>query len=93
MEMGFDRFFEKRSRLEIAFRILKMATKDKLKKTHIMYQCNLSYSSTVKYLKMLMEFGLIETNKSNDEGIHYRITPKGLAVLRHFQELSELLEA
>ncbi|MDH5267795.1 MAG: winged helix-turn-helix domain-containing protein, partial [Candidatus Bathyarchaeota archaeon] len=44
----------KRNRLEIISEILQVA-KNGAKKTHVMYQCNLSYRQTEKYLNHLLK--------------------------------------
>ena len=74
----------KRDRLKIIAEILQ-AAKNGAKKTHIMYQCNLSYHQTKKLLTFLLETGLIRIGNSFDT------TEKGLRVLQTYQTLELLL--
>jgi len=55
------------------------------KKTKIMYQANLSYKLLVKYLRLVMEAGLVT---SGSEG-SFRLTEKGLDFLRQFNSYRE----
>ena len=73
----------KRDRLKIIAEILQ-AAKNGAKKTHIMYQCNLSYHQTKKFLTFLLETGFIRIGNS------YDTTEKGLRFLQTYQTL-ELL--
>ncbi len=74
----------KRDRLKIIAEILQVA-KNGVKKTHIMYQCNLSYRQTKKLLTSLLETGLIRIGNS------YDTTEKGLRFLEAYQTLEFLV--
>jgi len=74
----------KRNRLEIISEILQVA-KNGAKKTHVMYQCNLSYRQTEKYLNHLLKTGFLRIGNS------YHTTEKGLQFLRTYQTLELLL--
>ncbi|MDH5390537.1 MAG: winged helix-turn-helix domain-containing protein [Candidatus Bathyarchaeota archaeon] len=74
----------KRDRLKIIAEILQ-AAKNGAKKTHIMYQCNLSYHQTKKLLTFLLETGFIRIGNS------YDTTEKGLRFLQTYQTLELLL--
>lgn len=65
----------KRSTLEIRQVILNIL-QEPHKKTHVMYNANLSYDLTVNYLKELQELGLVTAS----DGL-YTITDKGRQVL------------
>ena len=67
-----------RHKLEIVRDVLSAATVKK-KKTRIMYQANLSYILIEKYLRNLLDNGLV----TPVEGSFYLITKKG----RHFLEM------
>jgi predicted transcriptional regulator len=73
----------KRDRLEIIAQILHVAKKG-IKKTHVMYQCNLSYSQTKDFINSLMETGLLRIGNS------YHTTDKGLKFLRAYETLNSL---
>ena len=67
--------------------ILKLATKGS-KKTHIMYQANLSHSQLNKYLRILEERRLIK------ETVQGFITTKvGGEFIKKFQEIQDLMGA
>jgi len=74
----------KRDRFEIIAEILRSA-KNGAKKTHIMYQCNLSYRMTQKFLAHLLETHLLKMGNS------YHTTEKGLHFLEAYQTLELLL--
>ncbi len=74
----------KRDRLEIIAQILHVAKKG-IKKTHVMYQCNLSYSQTKDFIDSLMEIGLLRIGNS------YHTTDKGMKFLRAYETLNSLL--
>ncbi|MDH5390759.1 MAG: winged helix-turn-helix domain-containing protein [Candidatus Bathyarchaeota archaeon] len=74
----------KRDRFEIIAEILQVA-KNGAKKTHIMYQCNLSHGQTNKFLTFLLETGFIRIGKS------YDTTEKGIRFLQAYQTLELLL--
>ncbi len=73
-----------RSSLEIVGDVLSIALA-KVKKTRIMYQANLSYVQLEKYLKVLLDGGLIQC----DEGSCYLITQKGRDFLRTYADYLE----
>ncbi len=77
----------RRNNLEVLAKILEVTRKGK-RKTNIMYQCNLSYPTTVKAINLLLERGMIEKR-----GPLYYTTSKGLEFLMKFRELEQLLKA
>jgi predicted transcriptional regulator len=76
-----------RGQLEITANILEI-TKPGSRKTNIMYQGNLSFDLTQKYLKQLEDMQLIEVKKSNGDKV-YTITAKGEQFLADFYELQK----
>lgn len=73
-----------RSRLEIVADVLGVVTGG-ARKTQIMYQANLSYKLLVKYLRDVMEAGLLA---EGDDG-SYVLTRKGRDFLDKFRVYSE----
>lgn len=73
-----------RSKLEIV-RDMLSATSEKTKKTRMMYQANLSYCQLEKYLKNLLEGGLVEC----DDDSFYLITWKGKEFLQMYTDYLE----
>jgi len=57
----------------------------KVRKTRIMYQSNLSFLQVEKYLRSLLENGLLY----HDDDCHYLVTQKGLEFLRLYDEYVE----
>ena len=75
----------RRSRLETMNVILKLSTNG-CKKTHIMYQANLSHSQLIKYLRILKQRRLIK------ESIKSYVTTKvGREFIKKFQEIQNLM--
>jgi len=70
-----------RNKVEIAAQVLKVAA-DGAKKTHIMYGANLSFDQLEKYLKLLLEKGLLD-GRSTERGT-YSVTERGRRYLREF---------
>ena len=76
-----------RGRLEITANILEIA-KAGSRKTNIMYQGNLSFDLTQKYLKQLEDLQLIDVKTSNSDKV-YTVTAKGEQFLADFYELQK----
>ena len=74
----------RRDFLKIIAEMLQVA-KNGAKKTHIMYQCNLSYRQNKKFLTFLLETGFLRIGNS------YYTTEKGLRFLQTYQALELLL--
>jgi predicted transcriptional regulator len=70
--------------LEIARDLLSAAT-DRTKKTRMMYSARLSYRLMEKYLKSLLENGLLE----HVDGSSYLITRKGKIFLQMYEDYLE----
>lgn len=60
-------------------------------KTEIMYSVNMSYFQLQKYLGFLLERGLIDKVALGNPSVTYRVTKKGLDVLRSIDSLLESL--
>ncbi|UCE57351.1 MAG: hypothetical protein JSW19_03025 [Candidatus Bathyarchaeota archaeon] len=74
----------KRDRIKIIAEILQVA-RNGVKKTRIMYQCNLSYLQTKKFLNFLLETGFLRIGNS------YHTTEKGFRFLQTYRTLELLL--
>ena len=77
-----------RSRTEIVSMILEAANGGATK-TKIMYKAFLSFSQLKEYLSLLIENNLIEGLEGTQK---YKITKKGLNLLKMHSEMAELLQ-
>jgi len=84
-------FSGKRCEIEIIYDILSYAQKD-IKKTRLLYQTNLSYSTFSKYTNFLLEKQLLEIKNGNPSGNVYFITKKGKVVLEDIQGIIDKLK-
>ena len=78
---------DRRSDLEVVANMLRVSGS----KTAIMYGANLSYAQTQKYLRLLAELALIESNDGTNGRPKYRPTAKGQKFLEVIGKLEELL--
>src|SRR5438093_10893361 len=79
-----------RGKIQIMGDVLALATSG-IKKTHIMYKANLSYEQVLLYFSELIGRRLLSEDDSQD-GIVYRITDKGRALLIYYYLLLEIHE-
>jgi len=75
----------KRSFYEIIAEILQVAKNGGVKKTRIMYSCNLSHCMTENFINYLLEADLLRKGNS------FHTTEKGLQFLQTYQTLELLL--
>jgi predicted transcriptional regulator len=61
-------------------------------KTEIMYSANMSYFQLQKYLSFLLRLGLIDKVTVGNPTVTYRVTRKGLRLLRNIDTILEVLE-
>jgi len=81
----------RRSRTEVICDILSEAL-DGANKTRLMYRCNLNFMRFNRYLRKLLDTGLIESVNSNPEGtVLYKTTTKGRELLRVLRKAKEFL--
>jgi predicted transcriptional regulator len=73
-----------RGKLQIIADILSVV-REGAKKTHVMYQANLSYRLLSRYLTEVLESGLV----SRDNEDHYRLTRRGKNFLERFNQYSK----
>jgi predicted transcriptional regulator len=81
-----NKILERRSNLEIAAEILKLAKKG-AKKTRIVYGANLNFKMLEEYLEKLKKSGLIMNSPDNDRLI--KTTDKGREYLQQFYVLQQ----
>ncbi len=79
----------RRSSIEVIAHMLRLGEAGK---TEIMYSANMSYKQLQKYLKFLLELNLIDKVTVGNPVITYRITEKGLRLLRSIDHILETLE-
>ncbi len=84
-----EKLDKRRSSLEIIADMLRLGEAGK---TEIMYSVNMSYFQLQKYLNFLLERGLIDKVALGNPSITYRVTKKGLNVLRSIDNVLESLE-
>ena len=78
----------RRSSIEVISDILRLGEAGK---TEIMYSVSMSYSQLQKYLNLLLELKLIDKTTSTNESVTYRVTPKGLRLLKNIDSMLEML--
>lgn len=82
----------RRSKMEIHLDVLRtLAQKGPLKLTHIMYKSNVNCCVLKEYLDFLIQHDLVEEKTIKKERIVYKVTEKGLSVLKYFRELQTML--
>ena len=60
-------------------------------KTHVIYKANLNFKKADKYLKMLMESGLISMENKSSK-VKYKTTEKGLELNNKYRCLQDELD-
>jgi len=79
----------RRSNIEVIADILRLGEAGK---TEIMYSANMSYFQLQKYLNFLSQLGLINKVTVGNPSVTYRVTEKGLRLLRNIDSILEVLE-
>ena len=79
----------RRSSMEVIADMLRLGEAGK---TEIMYSANMSYKQLQKYLKFLLEMKLIDKVTVGNPMVTYRVTKKGLRLLRSIDNILEILE-
>ncbi len=83
------RIERRRSSIEVIADMLRLGEAGK---TEIMYSANMSYFQLQKYLNFLLQQGLIYKVTVGNPVITYRVTKKGLKLLRNIDSILEVLE-
>ncbi len=79
----------RRSDIEVIADILRLG---EARKTEIMYSANMSYSQLQKYLNLLLQLELVDKMLSSNQVVSYRVTAKGLRLLRSIDTVLDILE-
>jgi predicted transcriptional regulator len=80
----------RRSSIEVIADMLRLGEAGK---TEIMYSANMSYFQLQKYLKFLLDLKLIDRVTVGNPMVTYRVTRKGLRLLRSIDGILEILES
>jgi predicted transcriptional regulator len=81
---------QRRSNIEIIADMLKVG-ENGAGKTEIMYSANMSYSQIQKYLGFLLSHGFINKVEVGNPVVTYRVTDKGLGLLKNIDSIMEVL--
>jgi len=79
----------RRSSVEVIADILRLGQAGK---TDIMYSANMSYFQLQKYLTYLMKLELIDKVVVGNPNVTYRVTEKGLDLLKSIEGVLEVLQ-
>jgi len=79
----------RRSNIEIIADMLRLGEAGK---TEIMYSANMSYFQLQKYLSLLLQLKLIDKVTVGNPIVTYRVTRKGLRLLRSIDSIIQMLE-
>ncbi len=79
----------RRSSIEVIADMLRLGEAGK---TEIMYSANMSYFQLQKYLTFLLQLGLINKVTVGNPVVTYRVTRKGLRLLKNIDNILEILE-
>ena len=79
----------RRSNIEVIADMLRLGEAGK---TEIMYSANMSYFQLQKYLKFMLQLELINKVMVGNPVVTYRVTKKGLRLLKSIDGILEILE-
>jgi predicted transcriptional regulator len=79
----------RRSSIEVIADMLRLGEAGK---TEIMYSANMSYHQLQKYLTFMLQMGFITKVTVGNPVVTYRVTRKGLRLLRSIEGILEILE-
>ena len=82
------RIERRRSSIEVIADMLRLGEAGK---TEIMYSANMSYFQLQKYLGFLLQLKLIDRAAVGNPVVTYRVTRKGLRLLRNIDSILEIL--
>ncbi len=82
-------FEGRRSSIQVIADILRLGEAGK---TEIMYSANMSYFQLQKYLGFMLELKLIDKVMVGNPVVTYRVTKKGLRLLRNIDGILEMLD-
>jgi len=78
----------RRSNIDIIADMLRLGEAGK---TEIMYSANMSYFQLQKYLNFLLQLKLIDKVTVGNPTVTYRVTRKGLKLLRNIDTIQQML--
>ena len=78
----------RRSNIQVIADILRLGEAGK---TEIMYSANMSYFQLQKYLSLLLRLKLIDEVTVGNPTVTYRVTGKGLRLLRNIDNILQML--
>jgi predicted transcriptional regulator len=81
----------RRSNIEIIGDMLRVG-ENGAGKTEIMYSANMSYTQIQKYLGFLINHNFIDKVEVGNPVVTYRVTDKGLSLLRSIETILQVLE-
>lgn len=81
----------RRSRIELYVDILQAIANGRESPAKIVYAANLSYDRVVKCLEFLEEQSLVQRTENANKKRRYKVTPKGMEVVRYFTEVQSAL--
>ena len=81
----------RRSNIEIIAEMLKVG-ENGVGKTEIMYSVNMSYAQLQKYLKFLLNNGLVTKVEVGNPCVRYHVTDKGTELLRSIENVLDILD-
>jgi predicted transcriptional regulator len=81
---------QRRSNVEIIAEMLRIGANGAAK-TRLMYNTNMSYSQTNKYLHFLIGQGYLDRMNAGSLSVNYQATEKGLSLLKCINGFTEIL--
>jgi len=81
----------RRTRWELIARVLDVSRGRGVKKTHLMYQCGMSFAQLEKYLDLILKARLVQVQGDNPH-LCFRISGKGRKFLKCYESLKALME-
>jgi len=81
----------RRSRIELYVDILQAIANGRESPAKVVYAANLSYDRVIKCIAFLEEQNLVQRTENANKKRRYKITPKGMEVVRYFTEVQSAL--
>ena len=82
-----------RGRLDIIADILEVSLREGVKKTYLMYKCNLSFKQLNYYLQFMLNKGFINVVKEKNSNPRlFKTTRKGKDLLKAYKDLKSLMK-
>jgi predicted transcriptional regulator len=63
-----------------------------VRKTYLMYHCNLSFKQMKSYSRFLVNTGLLQVDQGNGDGGLFEVTDKGRNFLKAYENLISLMK-